>query len=400
MSEKVDNRELIANFIHNAAEMEKRIYILNATKNNCIQKSNKILATAKQNIKKAESEKCKAEENVSRGTATTKILKRRKKFSITSLIQKIEESFKDVFRFIRFLYEVIILFFDFLPEKLFNTQTFLVGCLCCPIFMCLCAVKYLILFFLSCAIGFIVLLAPFLLINDSSEIIMYLLFPWIVATLIAFVRRTILEKKERKRLIALSMALNISSDNNLKSVNNALNLAKQEYRWAEQKSNFLLKQARICENSSREINSLLQKCYMETDIVKEDFRHIDCLIILDFAFRNDLVDTVREGIQYYETKVFHRGVIKGINNICSRLDELTVAVEKLRIEFGCINESIDALNANSEEIISSFSRSVGLQKEILATQKRTLESSKATQYATESLRDSFVWYNNNRKWYQ
>ncbi len=399
MAQSTSEREKIANFIHNVAEMEKRIYVLNAIKSNCVQKANKILSDSRKRIKTAENEKCKAETNVGFGNATTKMLKEKRSFSLNAFVKKTEESFMDIFRLIRFLYEEILGLFDFVSISALD-GTFLGGCLTFLLFGCLGWLpKAFMLLILSSFLAFVFLVAPLLIISNFSAAtsfltIMCFLFPWIIATSIAFARRTMLENKERKRWIALSMSLDISADKKLENACNNLVLAKQEYSLAEMKSNFLLEQARICENASKKISGLLQKCYIETNIIKQDFRYIDCLMILDFAFRNDLVDTVREGIEYYETKVFHGQVIRGINNICSRLNELSAAVNGLRTELEYINENIDSLNKNSDEIISSFSTSVGLQKQILTTQNQALESTKATQYATESLRNSVVWHNN------
>ena len=61
MSTKVYSREQIASFIHNASEMEKRIHILNETKNSCTQSSNKILTDIKKKIQNIENEKLKKE---------------------------------------------------------------------------------------------------------------------------------------------------------------------------------------------------------------------------------------------------------------------------------------------------------------------------------------------------
>ncbi len=399
MSTKVYSREQIANFIHNASEMEKRIHILNETKNSCTQSSNKILTDVKKKIQNIENEKLKKENLFNREIGAIKNYEKKKTFSLTAFIQKIEESFKDIIRFARFLLTKGVNFSEHLFSRKNNATTFLGSCLSFFVY------GYLGIFALllpPATLTFTFLATPFFLIGNFSTtpgffIIICFLCPWIIAAAIAFIRRTILESKSCKRSIETYTALNKHTKEELENTTTALALAKQEYNLAKEKSSFLLQQAKICENASKEINTLLQNYYKETDIVKQDFRRADCVIILDFAFRNDLVDTVREGINYYETKVFRYEIIKGIKNICSRLDELTTIVSALGADLECINENIDRLNANSEEIISQFSVSIGLQKDMLATQKLALERSKATQYAIDSLRDSYVRYNTG--WY-
>ena len=146
----------------------------------------------------------------------------------------------------------------------------------------------------------------------------------------------------------------------------------------------LREQARICIADSREIQKLLQSFYAHTDAIPVDYRKIDCILIFSHVFRNDLADTMREAVSYYETCVFRDKVIRGIKNIANKIDQLVFAADAIRDEIHAMNDGISQLVRSTES-----------SNELLA---QSVQESRAIRYATESLNNSVKMYNYYRKY--
>ncbi len=141
----------------------------------------------------------------------------------------------------------------------------------------------------------------------------------------------------------------------------------------------LREQARICTANSREIQKLLQSFYAHTDAIPVDYRKIDCVLIFSHVFRNDLADTMREAVSYYETCVFRDKVIRGIKNIANKIDQLLFAADAIKDEIYTMNDSI-------LQLVRSTETSNELQAQ-------SIQESRATRYAVERLNYSVERYN-------
>lgn len=363
----------IANYVHDVAVMEKRIYILTQTKNRYLQKAKQTMDTAKKNCRIAQKERDKAEYNLKRGEALLEDPKFR---------PGVWQFFKNIAGTVA---DIISWFCRFIGK---TNDVFLVGK-----FLSFMIIAVLLLADVGVAFGLMRLFPAMTEWNGFIPLFIGLLILVALATVIVLIIKHLAKKRKYKRLDAMIYVLKEHSARELDE-KKALVVAKdREYQLAERQSMLLTKQAEICGEAANKINYVLQKSYKEANIVPVDFRYIDCVIVLDFAFRNDLVDTVREGINYYETKVFTREVIKGIDRICTRINELTNAVNGLRRDLSEIQNSINDLYSGSEEIITTLNKSTSIQSEALATQKETLEHTKATRYATEAIQDSFNRHN-------
>ncbi|MBQ8425708.1 MAG: hypothetical protein IJX17_06790 [Clostridia bacterium] len=367
MSEKLDLtiKSNIAKYIHNCAETEKQIYTLNKTRDRCIANANHILKTAKNNLSISENKLIKANNSVKKGNA---ILETNKKYNKPHIFYLLKKSLLDI-------YELVKKFLDFISDFYFWAFFFLFGSLG--------LLGYGLYILLNKKIGI------------GTGIILSIIIIFFIIFIIFFIKNY---KKERKHNIetdALVEAVLETSKNESFDYKNQVIENKYKLRIAKEQAKILNEQAKICEESAIELNNILQDSYAKTDIIKKDFRFIDCVLVLDFAFRNDLVDTVREGIFYYENKAFQNGVIRGIDKICARINELNVSVQGLRFELQDMNDNITNLSNNSinfaNEITNSFNKSISLQEESISINREQLNSSLATQYAIESIKNSRVF---------
>lgn len=398
MAKTARNRDEIASYVHDVAEMEKQIFILNSTKDELARRAEEMRHAAQKRLQDVETKISTSDENLRFGKSVGKNLKSKRLFDFNALIKTFEESAKDIIRFIRFLFLEILELFEFSSfGKIYTIRdTFIVVVLDFILITCLGGfIKIILLLCYVFLITLIFLILPVLALEAADGIGGFgaFLCPWLICFAVALVRRIIIEKAERKRLLALNGALCIAGARELEELKQEKACAVRDNIICQNRAKLLLLQAKICGDAADKIYSMLNKIYISADIIKEGYRYIDCVVILDFAFKNDLVDTIREGIEYYETRVFRNRVIKGIQNICSRIDELTSTVRAIGRDILDIRDRIDGLNSNAEEIITGLTRTEALQNKALAIHNEALNNTKATRYAVESIRDSTRRYN-------
>ena len=132
-------------------------------------------------------------------------------------------------------------------------------------------------------------------------------------------------------------------------------------------------------------------------IIPPDYRDYDCLIILDQIFRNDLADTMRDAIKIYEERVFRGSVIRGMDKICEKLDELSSDMSAISLRLDMIDSNVsrmsnDLYNYNQRLVAESEKNRVtteGLIKETQLgryTNEKLLESNKRLEYYAEEYR--------------
>jgi hypothetical protein len=103
------------------------------------------------------------------------------------------------------------------------------------------------------------------------------------------------------------------------TLNNKISAVAIQAMTQIDKASVLYAQAQTCRKKSDEIKEVLQKFYTHTNVIPVDYRSLDHVMIFSHVFRNDLADTMREAVNYYETCVFRDKVIRGINNIIAKI---------------------------------------------------------------------------------
>ena len=143
--------------------------------------------------------------------------------------------------------------------------------------------------------------------------------------------------------------------------------------FLEAQAQTLLQQADIIATQKAKIYQL--------GIVPPDYRTLDCVIMLNSIFKNDLADTMRDAILLYDERVFRGEVLKGIQKIYDMLGKLASSMRAIESHLMNVRQEVKDMTAEMRGIASE-----------LHEHKHSLEDmvkeSRATRYAAESLQRS------------
>ena len=153
--------------------------------------------------------------------------------------------------------------------------------------------------------------------------------------------------------------------------------AEKDYAAACKKANAIDEQIKIINNSLVSLKDIRNKLY-SLEVIPPDYRTMDCVYGLNYIFRNDLADTVRDAILLYEDRVYKGEVIKGMGLILSQLKSLDNKMTYL-------TDDIHAINRNIAYMSQDISLLLDTQLQNSKTLKSILNESKATKYATETI---------------
>ena len=170
------------------------------------------------------------------------------------------------------------------------------------------------------------------------------------------------------------------------------------------------KNLQIAENESQlidlQINEIVAKrtkiqmnltSFYSYGIIPPDYRTFDCVMILDQIFRNDLADTMREAITIYEERVFRGSVIRGMDKIVSMLGQLSSDMSAISLKLDMINNNVahmsSDLNRFNQRIADEGARNRAATEELINetklgryTNEKLLESNKRLEYYAEEYR--------------
>ena len=153
--------------------------------------------------------------------------------------------------------------------------------------------------------------------------------------------------------------------------------AEKDYAAACKKANAIDEQIKIINNSLVSLKDIRNNLY-SLEVIPPDYRTMDCVYGLNYIFRNDLADTVRDAILLYEDRVYKGEVIKGMGLILSQLKSLDNKMTYL-------TDDIHAINRNIAYMSQDISLLLDTQLQNSKTLKSILNESKATKYATETI---------------
>ena len=140
-------------------------------------------------------------------------------------------------------------------------------------------------------------------------------------------------------------------------------------------------QYRELENAIEKAKAQRAKFY-SVNIIPMDYRTIECTFFLDHSFRNDLVDTVRQGIERYELSEYRNSVLGGLQTIANSLGNLTGLMLDLGNRINSIQNQVSVM---SNDVYRMTERQARMQSEMDDNNRRVLEESRLQRYATESL---------------
>lgn len=127
--------------------------------------------------------------------------------------------------------------------------------------------------------------------------------------------------------------------------------------------NNLIEQAAECDQKAYEIKQILDQCYSQSNIVPPDYRYIDCVAILQHAFRNGLADNMKEAVLYYEQKEFRNQVIRSVNDIHQMLSNLANTMTEIKGVLNSIDYNVNTIMRNQETSINIESARMYAEKE-------------------------------------
>ena len=136
-------------------------------------------------------------------------------------------------------------------------------------------------------------------------------------------------------------------------------------------------QAKIISEKRKEIEKVREDFY-SLGIIPPDYRTMDCVYVLDHIFRNDLASDVRNAILLYKEWEFRGDVIRGMGAIISRLANLGNQMDYLTRD---INDIRNNVNFMSQDLSRMAETQIAQNKSI----NKALENSQATRYATEAV---------------
>lgn len=144
---------------------------------------------------------------------------------------------------------------------------------------------------------------------------------------------------------------------NLENARIKLQVAQNTMASAEIAAQATAQQIQYLVSKHHEISNHLKQ-FFSFGIIPPDYRTMDCIIMLDQIFRNNLADDMRSAILLYEERVFRGEVIRGMDRIVAQLDQLSGSMSAISYQLNAINSNISRLcddqslaNANTERLI-------------------------------------------------
>lgn len=115
-----------------------------------------------------------------------------------------------------------------------------------------------------------------------------------------------------------------------------------------------------------EIETTLQKNYA-LKIIPPDYRRLECLVWIDYAFRNDQVDTMREATLQCDKWVRHTDTMKALKELAENIRSIAVLLENMDSNISMMNQDLFR---------------------IAEAQEKQLSESQSARYAMESVQKS------------
>jgi hypothetical protein len=127
-----------------------------------------------------------------------------------------------------------------------------------------------------------------------------------------------------------------------------LEIVKRDCAKDRKNAQDLFDEANQCDMKAYEIKEILDQCYEKSGIVPPDYRYVDCLVVVQHAFKNGLADSMKEAILYYEQKEFRNQVIRGVNNIHEMLGQLASSMLEVKGILSSIDSNVHGIMRNQE----------------------------------------------------
>ncbi len=99
------------------------------------------------------------------------------------------------------------------------------------------------------------------------------------------------------------------------------------------------------------IETALQKNYA-LNIIPPDYRRLECLVWIDYAFRNDQVDTMREATLQCDKWVRHNDTMKALKELAENIRSVAVLLENMDSNISMMNQDLFRIAEAQEQQLS------------------------------------------------
>lgn len=168
------------------------------------------------------------------------------------------------------------------------------------------------------------------------------------------------------------------------------NVQQESENWqrAMSAAGLLEKQIDTIRRNRNEISEKLSSLY-SFGLIPPDYRQMDCVIMLNQIFRNGLADDMRSAILLYEERVRHGEIVRGMGTIARMLGRLSQEMSAVTSRLERINENVCTMSRNLQMHNDALLRSNGkLLEEMRSNRQATqelIEQTAVGNYTSEQL---------------
>ena len=105
------------------------------------------------------------------------------------------------------------------------------------------------------------------------------------------------------------------------------------------------------ERDLAELHQNLQKNYA-LNVIPPDYRRLECLLWIDYAFRNDQVDTMREATLECDKHVMHGETMTALQELAASIRSVAVLLENMNNRISAMNENLFQIAQTQDSLLS------------------------------------------------
>lgn len=113
----------------------------------------------------------------------------------------------------------------------------------------------------------------------------------------------------------------------------------------------LLAHADQLDKDIAEIEKMLQRNYA-LNIVPPDYRRLECLVWIDYAFRNDQVDTMRQATVQCDKWIRHTDTMEALNELAENITSVSALLASMNSNISMMNQDLFRIAEAQEKQLS------------------------------------------------
>ncbi len=267
--------------------------------------------------------------------------------------------------------------------------------------------KYFFVHFIPCVLGFGIICGIILGIMASTngyrdEDNFFAIAAWgggaILSLLTAIIRANyevkqeyLNEKEKCENSLKWAKESKRDAEKSLQSAQSQFSLQTQNLGQAQATAAVMDEQIGMIRSKRNEIAAKLTELY-GFGLIPPDYRQMDCVIMLDQIFRNGLADDMRSAILLYEERVRHGEIIRGLDKIASMLGRLSQGMSAITYRLESINGNVTRMSRDLENynelLLSSNNQLLKEMKNNRQATQELIEKTEIGNYTSEQLLES------------